>query len=543
MSLLCVNSGHGPERRIPLRETTVIGRADDSDLFFPDRALSRRHAEIQRRADGYFLVDLGSTNGTYLNGKRVWQTERLKSGDVIRVGENVMTFEETEPEPVTEAFELVGAQIFDINDLAARATKPTLDVGELVQQNQVLAVLSRATGALVDHYASDEVYDRIVNLLLESIPAERAAVLRLDGDRARPILKASRSRGGAEPIRSVSMGIAQRVIEGQVALLLPDVLEDPVLRARESLAEVGIRTAMCAPLWFTPRPGKPPKTLGLVYMDSRRPAGTFSETDLQILTVLANVAAAKIETARLLEESLEKRRLEDDMRLAAEIQGTLLPRVPPDVPGYSVAGVTRSCRAVGGDYYDFHFDGQKLHFALGDVSGKGTGAAMLMTALKAAVRAQWLEEQLAEAMQRINRTFHQVVPEDKYATFVLARLDPGTGRLTYVNAGHNPPIIIRASGGFEVLAVGGTIIGTFESSDFQESETELAPGDTLVMFSDGISDNWSDLNVADEQLVDIVRRRPDATAADLQQAIFDFVDSLGVARVNDDSTLVILRRL
>src|SRR6185295_4055612 len=187
-----------------------------------------------------------------------------------------------------------------------------------------------------------------------------------------------------------------------------------------------------------------------------------------ILTALANVAAAKIENVRLLEESLRMRVLEEDMRVAAEIQTGLLPRGAPEVPGYGLVGCNLPCRTVGGDYYDFDFEAGRLRLVLGDVSGKGTGAALIMTVLRAAVRSHWLDDNLTEALNEMNNLVTQNVPANKYVTFFLGRLDLSTGRLEYVNAGHNAPILSRSSGAVDRLKTGGMVLGLFEDAIYEK---------------------------------------------------------------------------
>jgi sigma-B regulation protein RsbU (phosphoserine phosphatase) len=204
--------------------------------------------------------------------------------------------------------------------------------------------------------------------------------------------------------------------------------------------------------------------------------------------------------------------------------------------------VTRPSRAVGGDYYDFMIDGDRLHIALGDVSGKGLGAAMLMVALRATVRSYWRDAQLAPAVARMNEIFNQSVPFDKYATFFVGRLDTPSGRLTYVNAGHNQPLLVRAVGTVERLEEGGTILGAFETGEWTEGNVTLMPGDTLVIFSDGISDLWPDAGLADRRLTELVREHHAQSITTLQTAIFAETDRLGGNRPQDDRTLLLVRR-
>jgi serine phosphatase RsbU (regulator of sigma subunit) len=265
-----------------------------------------------------------------------------------------------------------------------------------------------------------------------------------------------------------------------------------------------------------------------------------------VLTPLAHVAAAKIENVRLLEESLEKRRMEQDMQVAAEIQRGLLPSSAPDVPGYGVAGINQPCRTVGGDYYDFALEKSQLLVALGDVSGKGTGAALLMTVLRAAVRAHWGLADLAEAAARINRTVFENTPPGKYITFFFARLDPLTGRLLFVNAGHNPPLLLRRDGPLETLRDGGMALGFFDDVSYDLGETFLRPGDVLVMYSDGVTETFDPAGdeFGDERLAELARRHRDLGAAQLEAVVLREIEAFGGGqKATDDRTLVVLKRL
>jgi serine phosphatase RsbU (regulator of sigma subunit) len=533
-----VRSADRAERRVPLKPTTTIGRAEDSDIYFPDQLLSRHHAELAVRNDGCFIVDLGSTNGTFLNGERVRGEQRLQDSDVITVGGNTLVFRE---EQVAEVEDERAARVFSLNELSARATRKTIDVTKLVKEDRVLGSLSRITSALAVHSALPDLYGKILDLVLEAIPAERGAIMVLEGSPPTPTVKAARSRTG-EVVQHISSSIARKVVEGRVAVLLRDVFEDISLRDQPSIIADPIRAAMCAPLWFAARPTDSGTVLGFIYLDSHT-HDPFTENDLQVLTVIANFAATKIESARLAEENMEKRRLEQDMKLAAEIQASLLPQEAPRVPGYDVAGVTRPSFAVGGDYYDFLLDGERLHLALGDVSGKGLGAAMLMVALRATVRAFWREDRLARAVARTNETFLQSVPFDKYATFFVGRLEVATGRLAYVNAGHNRPLLVSSRGTVQVLGEGGTILGAFESGVWIEGNAAMEPGDTLLVFSDGISDTWPDMDTADQHLIRIVQACAHLGASALQAALFQELERFQGQRPSDDRTLLVVKRV
>jgi len=545
MAEISIDTGDGSRERFPLaNERVTIGRSRDSDIFLPDQWLSRHHAEILRKDAAFFLHDLGSKNGTLLNGEPVHGDRRLRHGDVITLGEHVLTFS-IEEAPDEDSQPPEGTRIFSARELSDIKTKPSIDPEELQKQNRVLEVLSQAARSLLAHRPLPDLFEDVLNLLFAAVPCERGAILLLEGTPPEPTVKASRSRGGQPLLSKVSRSIARRVLERRETMLLPNLMEDTAFSTQDSILSTGIRSALCAPLWFTSASADQDAVIGLVYLDSLAMNRPFTEEDARIVTALANVAAAKIENVRLLEESMEKRRLEDDMRVAAEIQRGLLPDGAPVVAGYGVVGSNRPCRTVGGDYYDFLLSEGRLLMALGDVSGKGTGAALLMTVLRAAVRGHWADESVAEAVGRINSTVCQNVTAGKYITFFLARLDPPSGRVEYVNAGHNPPQLIRRDGTIETLNEGGMVLGLFDSMPYEEGVAELRAGDTLLIFSDGVTETWSIKGdeFGDQRLGEVAVRGRGLDAAGLQTEILRELEVFEAGtKSTDDRTLIVLKR-
>ncbi|HET6148187.1 MAG TPA: FHA domain-containing protein, partial [Polyangia bacterium] len=415
----------------------IIGRGSDSDVFLPDHLLSRRHAEIEPRGDAFFLIDLGSTNGTFLNGERVVGERRLHNGDLITVGESKLVFTQGPNENSNDNVALLGAESYKIDELRSRITSRVVEVVDLPRQTRVFQLLSRASSSLLGRRPLPELFERVLDVVFEAVPVERGAIVLLEAGTGAPQVVAARSRQG-DAITRISSAIWRRVVDERVALLIPNVLDDEVYKARHSLVATGVRSAMCTPLWLAPKMGMTEEVIGLVYADTRNALRSFDRDDLEILTALSNIAASKIESTRLQQMNAEKERLEGEIKIAAEIQRSIQPAHAPEVPSCDLTGESRSCDAVGGDYHDFDWDGRELSITVADVSGKGLGAAMLMTSLRTAVHAHWRDTALVDVATRINRTFFENVPVDRYATCFLARFDPRTGRLDYVSAGHPP---------------------------------------------------------------------------------------------------------
>ncbi|MCM2256929.1 MAG: FHA domain-containing protein, partial [Vicinamibacteria bacterium] len=244
MPELAIQSSGGARRRVDLTKPVLsIGRSRESDVFLPDQWLSRHHAEVRLRDQGCYLADLGSKNGTLLNGLRLAGEQRLRHGDVITLGEHVLTYlaeeavaaadDDAEPEPA-------GTQVFSVAALSEEATREVKEPADLARQNRLLSTLNKAGRTLLHHQPMPELFETILDLLFEAVSAERGAILLLEGEASTPVVKASKSRLG-EPISHVSRSIARRAIERRDVLLVPNMMEDAAFRGQDSVLSSGIR--------------------------------------------------------------------------------------------------------------------------------------------------------------------------------------------------------------------------------------------------------------------------------------------------------------
>ncbi len=540
-----IRAADGNVGRFPIsKEHVSIGRARGSDIHLPDIALSRRHAEIHKRREGFYLRDLGSVNGTRLNGERIKAERRIYPGDIIKIAAYVLFFCE-EADPLTEPHDLGRLQAFSASDMATLTTPQPQGREAGARQSQVFDILTRATGALVVHRSLEDLIHLVLDELLEVTPAARAALVLMEGEPLRPVVRACRTKAGP-PITAVSRTIARKVVGERMSVLIPKVLEDPAFKARESLTGAGIRSALAAPLWLSSAPDTEGDVIGPIYLDSFLESAAFDEEDLRVVTALANLAATRIHTARLLETSANKHRLDAELQRAAQIQSSLLPSEVPVIPGFELAGEIRSGSAVSADYYDFVNDQGNLILALGDVAGKGTGAALLMTLLRAAVRAHWVDGSPGGVMPRINRNLRESVPANRYATLFLGRLQPETGRLQYVNAGHYPPILLRSNGECQRLQEGGTVLGVLEDAAYGEGAEVLEPGDLVVVFSDGVAEALGENGepFGKWRLPGLLAENREQPVSEIARAIWDGLDyHAGGGPKADDWTLIVLKRL
>ncbi len=334
-------------------------------------------------------------------------------------------------------------------------------------------------------------------------------------------------------------------------MLATDAQIDERFKNRESVILSGVRSIMAVPL----RVGE--RVIGMVYADSPLEVRPFSRDDLQVLTTIAGVAAIKVENAMLLEQRIENERLHEELQKAREIQLRLLPSHPLQPPGYELSGVSFPSLAVGGDYFDFiaadlEAPERGVLLAVGDVSGKGLDAALAMSSLHACLRSQaqamgTRAATLPELMGRVNRYLCDSLPYNKFATLFCAALDTGGHTLAYVNAGHNPPLLLRGDGEVEELAATGMPAGLDRAASYELSTRELVPGDVLVAYSDGVTDaspqGLGGEPLGSEGLADMVRPLRHLPARELLDRLDDaLVELMAGHEPDDDMTLVVAKR-
>jgi serine phosphatase RsbU (regulator of sigma subunit) len=534
MPHLRLASANGPPEWFPLRgDRIVLGRSRDCDLILPDVLLSRRHAELVRADNGWLLRDLGSLNGTRLNGARLEKDVMLQDGDVVEVADWSLAYRDAEVPSDPDA-SVAEARLRDVTDLATRSY---VETEKVARQSRILSVLTRAAAAVVATPSAPELLDTLLGHVLEAVPASRGAVALFEGDPMDMAVGAARATEG-EAAWTIDPAVAERAMRAPAAFLAP----------RVESGDGSVRAVLCAPLWFGGGGAELQRAAGCVVLEGPAGETPFDEEHLKLVTAVANLAASRLESLKLRESNADKRRLEEDLRGAARIQHSLLPDETPELAGYELSANSRLCSAVGADYYDFVSDGVDLLIALGDVAGKGLAAALLMASLRAAVRALWREPlPPRQIMQAINANLRHAVPPNRFGTLVLARLEIATGWLTWVNAGHEAALLALPDGGHTSLEATGTVLGVFDDAEWREERVQLPTGGALVLLSDGVVEaaRASSSDLGPERLATIVRTAgPTAHASTILKALQMAVEAgLGGERPADDHTFVVLRRL
>jgi sigma-B regulation protein RsbU (phosphoserine phosphatase) len=287
--------------------------------------------------------------------------------------------------------------------------------------------------------------------------------------------------------------------------------------------------------------------LGALCLGEKMGGRRYNFEDVAMLSMLAGQLAIALVNARLYQETLEKRRIEEELATAREIQVSLLPKTCPFGEGFSVSAMNKPSRWVGGDYHDFVLHREdKLGMAIGDVSGKGMPAALLMAVLQATFNAQVQNDlPVRETVSRINAHITRTTDIEKFVTFFYGELDLKSGQFTYSNAGHNAPLLIRADGQVQELTTGGLILGFMDNAPYEEETVSLAPGDTLFLYTDGIieAQNHADEEFGTDRLVRLLLDNHHFTPDELLDTIFRQVDQFsgGDLVQQDDSTMVVLQ--
>jgi sigma-B regulation protein RsbU (phosphoserine phosphatase) len=578
MPELLVNYPDRAPERLPLgRLRITIGRSARNDVCVPDPFASRVHAEVRREGDQYLLQDLGSANGTYYNGSRLEQPVMLTHGGRIQIGETEIVFKDptTAPQPlpattIEEDAPLPEATIaFDsaqhttnglLESIEAARTQSSgrFDVATIMphrvgstakpaavsaDQGDLLALISKVGVTLLASATLDETLSQVALLVFDAVPAERCLIMlreRPDGGELKIRAAEMRDRRPEVGEVRVSRTIVEEVVNQGRSVLTSDAQHDPRFKS-STVTFQGIRSVLAVPL------GVGQRIFGMIYADSPLATSRFTEDHLKVLTTLGSVAAIRVENTRLLEEHLEQQQYERELQLAREIQQRFQPSAPPPVPGYELQGISFPSYQIGGDYYDFIQCGDgRLVVALGDVSGKGTSAALLMSSLHAAVHAQVAScRPITETVGAVNRYLADNTPANRFVTLFYAELDPLTGSLSFINAGHNPPIIAHEGGALEQLAAGGLPLGIVPDFDYREGRTQLRPGDVLVAYSDGVTEqtNPDGEEFGTVRLQEVVARNLTRSAAGIRDKIEAALSTFAQGTpAGDDITLLIVKR-
>lgn len=597
MAVLKVVSGDEVGRVAELAgERTVIGRHPNCQIVFENAAISRHHCQILESHGTFYLEDLRSRNGTHLNGLPIEGRTQLSEGDQIRICDIITSFHFRNEDSTAVGTMIVQSQSGEDMESYARerATNPAVsatggtiggmedaDAGTIVRQkskskkddSELSSIVSKVDArqhsdllklaikpevklqaileigqALRRELELDAVLPKILATLFNIFPqAEQGFILLRDAKSNKLRVKATRSRNTDESDTvAVSMTVVRQVVASGEAILSRDVLDDSRFSSSTSLTSLQIRSMMCVPLLDQDQS----EVIGVIQMDTRDVDPGFTSEDLDLLVSIAVQAEMALEIAKLHEEVLRQREMERDLDFATQVQLGFLPKERPKVLGYAFADYYEAALRVGGDYFDYiSLPDGKLAVALGDVAGKGMPAALLMARLYSSTRYQlFTTENPAVALNGLNKDIASSGLGHRFITFVLMVLDPATGDVTIVNAGHLPPFLRRHTGKIELVSKkeSGLPLGIVPDQEYKAVKIKLEPGDALFAYTDGITEAMNDDRdiYGRERLKKCVLRKF-AGIGPLLKSIISDVETFtgGATHSRDDTCCVGLERL
>jgi serine phosphatase RsbU (regulator of sigma subunit)/pSer/pThr/pTyr-binding forkhead associated (FHA) protein len=521
-------------RIVPIaKDAFGIGRRETNDLRLAGSEVSRDHAEILVEGAGFVIKDKQSRYGTFVNDEPVGESRTLAHGDRIRLGRSG------------------GAElVFLLAESGPSQDKATTTaIGDLRQ----IAALLDGLRALGSGRVLDDVLALVLDSAIEVTGAERGFIMLANAQTDELEFKMARGRR-QQTLSGTSFATSRKIPEEVFRTgepkILADLLDGDLANVHMGTVALGIRNVQCVPLKLVRYVDKAEvtapeqKRIGVLYLDSREKGSFLSSSTRGALETLATEAAVAIENARLYRETMEKAKMEQEMRIAADIQQALLPKGGRVGAFFTLAAASLPCRSIGGDFYDYvDLPGGGFGFALGDVAGKGPPAALLSAMMQGIFAAQAAASDTpCQTIARVNLALYKRGIESRFVTLMYGTLE-SDGRLTYCNAGHNPPLVVGKNS-VRRLETGGPIVGLFEAATFEEETVTLASGDWLIIFSDGVSEALSvdGEEYGETRLLATAEKHLDLEPSEFLQAIFADVRAFtrGAAQ-SDDITAMVLR--
>jgi len=542
-----VISPGGARRFVPIMESPFfIGRGGDTKrhLQLADPRVSRQCASITSEGGKYYVEDCGQRNGIFVNGERVTR-RALGDGDVITFG--LPDFYEL----IFHAF--IPGDSTTIPELLSRIEHISTGEGTGGGLHK-LNLLLEATTLLHSLLPLDAVVESMLDHAITITGADRGLLLATDSTGSLRV-RVARSRGGtrlAPGEVAPSQTALRQALERQASVITEDLAQaGHNLQAAESIMAQRLRAVVVIPLYATPHNASADSGtqaqrgdfLGIVYLDSRRPFA-FSKLDRRILDALSLEAASILHNAHLAERERGRLLLEQEIGFARDIQQALLPRGFRDFPHLTASGINLPCHTVGGDYFDvFPVSEERTAFLIADVSGKGLGAAFLTTMLQGALTGMTIGVDPERLFNRLNQFLYEHADVGHYATMFFGLVDR-EGQLDFINAGHPSPLLLRRGEISEPFTEGTFPVGIMPGADYAAARVKLEPGDTLILFSDGVSEALD----PEEQEFGLPRFREalagqsEAPLAELQETVLESVRNFtrGAAQA-DDITLLLVR--
>ncbi len=540
----------------------TIGRLADNSIPLAGGTISGKHAVLTIDGASAFIEDIGSRNGTFVNQQQVTTRVPLNHNDTIHFGQTAVRFENLATAGGLAGAPTAGAGLLGDGPAGQQhladavsvggddETEPTitgtitgtgrfglLEVNPEAKLKAVLEISSSLAGTVDLESLLPKILDTLFGIFKY---ADRGCILLKDDASGEMLPRGFKHRQqGADASVRLSRTILNKVLTEKSAVLSADAATDAQFDASESISELKIHSMMCAPMLALD--GEP---AGIISIDSQNPLGQFTNDDLDILMTVAGQAALSYENARLMHSFLEKQKADSEMEIAKGVQRALLPVDFPSAEGYEFFASYDSAQAVGGDYYDcFALPSGIVALSFGDVAGKGVPGALIMSRISSCVQSTLQHvRDVEQAMRAINDHMCDTAVEGRFVTYVLCFVDTVNHTVTMSNAGHMSPVIRKADGSVELFddELVGPPIGVVEDYPFQAETRLLAPGDLVVIVTDGVDEamNFDNELYTTERMIEFVKNGPPNAEEMGKSLLADVRQHANGRPQNDDITIM-----
>ncbi|QDT65431.1 SpoIIE family protein phosphatase [Calycomorphotria hydatis] len=534
----------------------VIGRHPECQIHLDSNMVSRRHARVLVGTESIVIEDMGSGNGTFVNGKKIEEPTPLNNGDRVKLGPVLMRYDDGSGMPgggVAGSTLSFGSD-FNVDFASGQGDQATI-MGQLegseggfgrlnVRPEAKLKAVIEISRRLAGTTELNKLLPAMLDTLFDIFPAaDRGCILLRDKrDQLVPVAQKHRLESEDSTVK-LSRTIINKVVETKEGILSADAAAESEFSASESISSLSIRSMMCVPMLDLEE-----EVAGVIHVDTQNPLRRFETDDLDLLAAVAGQAALSYESARYLTSHLEKMKQDSEMEIARAVQRALLPDHLPEVEGYEFYASYDSAQAVGGDYYDAMMlcDG-KMCVSFGDVAGKGVPGALIMSRIASCVQnvMQYVSD-VGEAFTAINNHMCAKMVEGRFVTYILATIDPKTHEMVLCNGGHMTPLVRRPDGTVEEFGEDGIglPIGVMEDYPYETLTRTIEPGETIVIITDGVDEAMNpngDLYTK-ERVVEFLKQEFD-DAETLGKALLADVRKHAAGRPqNDDITIMTFGR-
>lgn len=554
-----VERGHRAGEVIPItKEKLIFGRESNCEIQMYDQGLSRQHTLIERKGNSYFISDLSSTNGTYVNGSLIL-TRELKSNDLIRMGRVELRFlmdddgaksgtvrlvERSQELPAMISRRIDPTQLGLPIEPETTNYKPKISSDVSEEKGKALHLLYEIGNLIHTEKDVKKLCGALMEVVVRELKAHRGFLILVNAEKNdfEPVVIHRGPEDDPDKELTLSRTIVnESVLQGK-SILTNDASNDVRFKKGLSIRLNEIQAVMCVPV------ESQQKILGAIYIDSKGPKNYFTERGLQVLTAVGRQAGSAIERVQLLQHYIEKEKLRHALLVAQDIQRSLLPREIPKIEGFELIGVSLACEETGGDYFDLiPFDSHQFGIVVGDVSGHGIGSALLMATVRAYLRCSLKQSfDLSNVIGNVNELLEQDLEGNQFVTLILGKLDSTQKIFHYTSAGHDEPLFFRSrEQTFQELKSTGMPLGIFAGQNYPLGvPIQFQRGDILLISTDGV---WEAVNekkevFGKERLKQLLIQNATKSANQLVNLIYEQVKKfMGPCPLNDDFTLVILK--